>query len=114
MDPKDLPEHLQPLMEWVAEDISTRERGELAENIYKYIDVFSSGPEDMGQTDLVTHTIDTGEHRLSITKQDVERAEVQKMLDRGVIEPCQSGWPSPVVLVTKKSGSTRFAWIIVR
>ena len=26
--------------------------------IYEYRDAFSSGPEDMGQTDLVTHTID--------------------------------------------------------
>ncbi len=115
MDPKDLPEHLQPLMEWISEDI-TREREELAAAIYEYRDVFSSGPEDMGQTDLVTHTIDTGEHRpirlsprrLPITKQDVEKAEVQKMLDRGVIEPCQSNWASPVFLVTKKDGSTGF------
>ncbi len=29
------------------------------------------------------------------------------MLDRGVIEPCQRSWASPVVLVTKKHGSTR-------
>ncbi len=70
----------------------------------------------MGQTDLVTHSIDTGEHcpirlpprRLPITKQDVEQAEVQKMLDRGIIEPCQSSWASTVVLVTKKDGSTGF------
>ncbi len=89
MDPKDLPDHLQPLMEWISEDITTRKREELAAAIYEYRDVFSSGPEDMRQTDLVTHTIDTGEHRpiclppqrLPITKQDVEKAEVQKMLD---------------------------------
>ncbi len=70
----------------------------------------------MGRTDLVTHTIDTGEHRsirlpprrLPITKQEVEYANVQKMLDRGVIEPCQSSWASLVVLVTKKDGSTHF------
>ncbi len=116
MDLKDLPEHLQPLMEWISEDITTQEREELAVAIYEYRYVFSSGQEDMVQTDLVTHTIDTGEHRpirlpprqLSITKQDVEKAEVQKMLDRGVIEPCQDSWSSPVVIVTKKDGSTRF------
>ncbi len=103
LNPKDLPEHLQPLMEWIAEDITPWEREELAAAIYEYRGVFSSGPEDMGQTDLVTHSIDSGENRpihlpprrLPITKQDVEQAKVQKMLDRGVIEPCQSSWASP-------------------
>ncbi len=68
------------------------------QNISPLVNVFSSGPEDMGQTDFVTHTIDTGEdrpillphRRLPITKQDVEKAEVQKMPDRGNIEPWQS------------------------
>ncbi len=116
MDPERLPEHLKPLMLDLSEDITIREREELAAAIYEYQDVFSSGPDDMGCTDLVTHSIDTGEHRpirlpprrLPITKQDVEKAEVQKMVDKGVIEPCQSSWASPVVSVTKKDGSTRF------
>ncbi len=59
MDPKSLPEHLQPLMEWVAEDLIIRKREELAVAIYKYTDVFSSGRTDIGSTDLVTHPIDT-------------------------------------------------------
>ena len=69
MDPKYLPEHLQPLMEhveWISEDITTRDREELAAAIYEYIlyrDVFSIALWDMGQTDLVTHTIDTGGRR---------------------------------------------------
>ena len=60
------------------------------------------------------YLIDTGENRpirlpprrLPITKQDVEQDEAQKMLDRGVIESCQGSWASPVVMVTKKDGST--------
>ncbi len=54
MDLKDLPEYLQPLMEWISEEITTRECEELAAAIYEYRNVFSNGPEDMGQTDLVT------------------------------------------------------------
>ena len=41
-------------------------------------------------------------------KRDVEKQEVEKMLDRGVIEPSDSPWSSPIVLVSKKDGSTRF------
>ena len=81
MDPEKLPEHLKPLMQDLSEDITIREREELAAAIYEYQDVFSSGPDDMGCTDLVTRSIDTGEHkpirlpprRLPITKQDVEK-----------------------------------------
>ncbi len=63
LHPKDLPEYLQPLMEWIAEDITLRECKEMAAAIYEYRDVFSTGPEDMGRTNLVTHSIDTGENR---------------------------------------------------
>ncbi len=72
-------------MEDLAGDLTVREREELAVAIYAYRDVFSSGLDDMECTDLVTHSIDTGEHRpirlpprrLPITKQEVEKAEVQ-------------------------------------
>ncbi len=116
MDPADLPEYLQPLMEGVADDLTLQQREELAAAIYEYRDVFSSGPTNMGRTGLVKHTIDTGDQRpirlsprrLPITKQEIEKEEVQKMLDQGVIEYCQSNWASLVVLVTKKDGTTRF------
>ncbi len=52
MDPADLPEYLQPLMEGVSEDLTIRQREELAAAIYEYMDVFSSDPTDMGRTGL--------------------------------------------------------------
>ncbi len=63
MDPADLPEYLQPLMEGVSEDLTLRQREDLAAAIYEHRDVFSSGPTDMGRTGLVKHTIDTGDQR---------------------------------------------------
>ncbi len=103
-------------MEGVANDLTLQQREQLATAIYEYRDIFSSGPTDIGRTGLVKHTIDTGEQRpvwlpprrLPITKQEIEKEKVQKMLDRGVIEPCQSSWASPVVFVPKKDGTTRF------
>ncbi len=50
LDPKELQEYLQPLMEWIAEDITTREWEELAVAISEYRDVFSSRPA-LGITD---------------------------------------------------------------
>ncbi len=116
MDPADFLEYLQPLMEGVADDLTLRQWEELAAAIYEHRDIFSSGPTDMSRKGLVKHTIDTGDQRpirllprrLPITKQEIEKEEVQRMLDPGVIEPCQSSWASPVVLVTKKDGTTRF------
>ncbi len=87
MDPADLPEYLQPLMEGVSDDLAAAN--------YEHRDVFSSGPTDTGRTGLVKHKIDTGDQRpvrlpprrLPISKQEIEKEEAQKMLGRGVIEP---------------------------
>ncbi len=63
MDTTYLPEYMQPLMEGVADDLSLRQREELAAAIYEFRDVFSSGNTDMGRTSLVKHTIGPGDQR---------------------------------------------------
>lgn len=50
-NPEDLVEYLQPLMEGLVDDLSTRKRKELTVAIFEYRDMFSSDLEDMGQID---------------------------------------------------------------
>jgi hypothetical protein len=113
---ENLPDHLKPLMTGLAADLTEDQRRQVAGLILDYQDVFSSGPDDMGHTDLVQHQIDTGDarpirsppRRIPIAKQQIETEEIKRMLDRGVIQPSASAWASPVVLVTKKDSTTRF------
>ncbi len=53
-------------MEGLAEDLYRHECELLAVDIYEYHGVCSSGPAEMGQTYVVTHAIDKGEHRLPL------------------------------------------------
>ena len=70
-----------------------------------------------GRTTTVQHDIITtdarpvrcGPRRLAPAGLRKEQTCVKEMLDGGQIEPSDSPWASPVVLVTKKDGTTRFS-----
>ncbi|GFX69071.1 retrovirus-related Pol polyprotein from transposon 297 [Trichonephila clavipes] len=47
-------------------------------------------------------------YRVSPTERRIIHEEVQKMLDEGIVQPSESPWSSPIVLVRKKDGSWRF------
>ncbi|GFV54281.1 transposon Ty3-I Gag-Pol polyprotein [Trichonephila clavipes] len=48
-------------------------------------------------------------YRVSPTERRIIHEEVQKMLDEGIVQPSESPWSSPIVLVRKKKdGSWRF------
>ena len=55
-----------------------------------------------------TRPIAQAPYRAGPKAREIEAAEVQKMLEAGVIEPAQSEWASPVLLVPKPDGSMRF------
>ena len=59
---------------------------------------------------MVFHTIDTGDSVpvLPYSQRNEVRELLEDMLGREIIEPSKSAWSSPVVLVKKKDGSTRF------
>ena len=108
-----LPEHLQDLWERSKVQLNDDEGEILADLLNRYQHIFAKSSDDLGRSDSVLHKIDTGvatpcrqpPRRQPIGKREVEKQEVLKMLERKVIEPSNSAWSSPIVLVTKKDGS---------
>ena len=99
-----LPENLSPL-----------QQQQLTELFKEYQDVFSQGDEDLGNTPLLEHGIETHGpplrqpyRRQNPAVRREEMAQVQQMLSSSVIRPSNSPWASPVVMVRKKDGSLRF------
>ena len=110
-----VPEHLRALLEKSKKCLDPHQARRLRETLCNYADVFSRGDLDLGCTDLVRHTIDTGDARPikhaprripPARRQEMEKA-VGDLLAQGVIERSSSPWSSAVVLVKKKDGTTR-------
>ena len=78
--------------------------------------VWRAPDQPLGAGFGITHEIDTSDarpinlkpRRLQPAKAKAAHEEVQRMLNLGVVEPANSPWAAPIVLVTKKDGSLRF------
>ena len=111
-----VPAHLKSLYEASVKELPADQHYKVARLLTEYQDVFSKGDDDLGQTDIIKHTIDTGgaapirqrARRLPFHHQAEVDRQVKDMLNRGIIEPSKSPWSAPIVLVTKKDGSKRF------
>ncbi|GBM51656.1 Retrovirus-related Pol polyprotein from transposon 297 [Araneus ventricosus] len=65
---------------------------------------------------MTQHRINTGDHppikqyprRLPLARKEEAEHLVKEMVDNGIIEESSGPWASPIVLVKKKDGSTRF------
>ncbi|GFX57352.1 retrovirus-related Pol polyprotein from transposon 412 [Trichonephila clavipes] len=88
-----------------------------AERLFQeFEDVFSRNSSDIGHTTVTQHRIDTADHppikqhprRLPFAKQEEVGTLLREMQENDIIEPSSSPWASPIVLVPKKDGSTRF------
>ena len=84
--------------------------------LLSYADVFAVSMTDLGRTNKLKHSIRTGNaaptrqpvRRISPHRRDEIRTLLTEMLKKEVVEPSTSPWASPIVLVKKKDGSTRF------
>ena len=114
----DIPEHIKKLFEETCEreQLDTITSESLKRLLIKHADVFTLHDNDLGRTNLVQHDFNTGDtspirqppRRVPTTLQSELDNEIESILAKGAIEPGQSTWASPVVLVRKKDGSLHF------
>ena len=82
----------------------------------EFQDIFSRGLHDLGRTGVTKHKINTGDAspvrqhpgRLPFAQREEAFKAVEGMHAQGIFEPSAIPWPSPVVLMKKKDGGTRF------
>ncbi|GFX93612.1 retrovirus-related Pol polyprotein from transposon 412 [Trichonephila clavipes] len=97
-------------------ELSPEQKNSAERLFQEFEDVFSRNSSDIGHTTVTQHRIDTADHppikqhprRLPFAKQEEVGTLLREMQENDIIEPSSSPWASPIVLVRKKDGSTRF------
>ena len=97
----------------ISERLDETQRRELQQLLQGFAGVLQGEP---GRTSLTEHrikingarTIRQPPYRLRHAYYELVRKELEEMQEKGVIEPSNSEWASPIILVRKKDGSMRF------
>ena len=100
-------------MEEKLSHLSVSERRDLKNLIREYLGLFSDIPR---KTTMIQHDVELNReapvkqhpYRLNPRKEKLMKEEVKYMMENGIIEPSDSAWASPCVLVGKEDGSVRF------
>ena len=96
--------------------IGNEELARLRDLVCRYRMVFAMNSAELGRTTVQHHNINTkgrspifqAPRRLPWNSREATRELVKGMKKQGVVEDSTSPWSSPIVLVKKKDGSTRF------
>lgn len=110
-----VPEHLQDIFNQASEGKSSEEIKLIRKVLCKFSDIFIRSDSDLGITDLVKHSIDTGNtkpikqppRRLPLAYAEEERKIISQMEENGIIRKSRSPWASPLCLVLRKNGKIR-------
>ena len=110
------PNVVEQMMSNLQDELTSEQRDKIRALLEEYRSILSVNDHDIGRTQLVEHTINTGDHqpirqplrRQPFQHQEYIDEETERMLEYGIIEPAASPWASNVILVKKKDGSLRF------
>ena len=99
-----------------SENLTPYQFDQAKEVLSSWSHIFSTGPTDLGRTDIVEHEIKLTDdtpfkepyRRIPPAMYEEVRQHLREMLDAGAIRPSNSPFSSNVVLVRKKDGSLRF------
>ncbi|GBO45355.1 Retrovirus-related Pol polyprotein from transposon 297, partial [Araneus ventricosus] len=98
------------------EGLNEEQRTAVKELLQVFQNLFSTSDSDVGRCNVTQHRMNTDNHppikqyarRLPLAKKEEAERLVKEMVDNGIIEESSGPWASPIVLVKKKDGSTRF------
>ena len=99
----------------ISNNCSDEERDQFLNCLLEKNEVFALSDEELGETDVVEHSIDItvakpvkeASRRLPYAMRQQLELELDKLLKIGCIEPANSPYASPLVLVRKPDGSLR-------
>ena len=95
--------------------INQKTKLDLEQLLEKNKDAFAEDERQIGTTPLITMSIDTGDqppiakrpYTLTLKHHDWVKAEIDKLLEAGVIRESDSSWLAPIVVVPKSDGGKR-------
>ena len=98
------------------EKFTSREKERIYDLLTEYEDVFSKGDNDLGRCDIVAHSIEIIGDKpkrcpvrpLNPAMRDVLKSHLEELQNNDLIQPSNSEYACPVVMVKKKDGSLRF------
>ncbi|KAG8180485.1 hypothetical protein JTE90_026644 [Oedothorax gibbosus] len=97
----------------LAGDLTFDQKETILKVFEDFSDIFDDSRKPQATRNTLKHRINTEQHppvsqgayRVSATERQIIREEVTKMLKKGVVQPSESPWSSPVVL-----NNSKFVW----
>ena len=99
----------------LGETLTENEHLDFKRMLSRHRHVFALDRSELGLTDAAIHTIDTGDakpialrpYRHSKVEEGAIEAELDALVEEGVLRPSRSPWQAPIVMVPKKDGTLR-------